>query len=363
MGIVVGASVVVCSCWGGGKGADTPAPRAPALTVEAEHLLAIAERLDYEAPRRSRRFDARNKAAELYRQACEQRSDVSACVWAVSLMVGVADADRSAEARVTATTDILASMCLDKQDDAACRAFDAVDVQSDRSNFSNANALCERGLAEACRAALIAGNDDADNVKLGQRACALGDPDGCAALKIHLDDQGRKDESAAIFAKQREAEEARCARGFGISCALAASVSTIRPATSDTPAKSARAARALADGCKRGYLFECEWSADADNKETVDMVARACTLTGRSCTELATMRRERNDGAMAVRDALEHGCQFRVYDDCIDVVKGYRAKEYPEPVRNRAEAIIAYWCTEGTPGYSEAVCAKFSDRP
>lgn len=351
------ALLAAASCWGG-KGSETPArnKKNAALVVKAQQLLATAQELDYEAPKRTRRFDARNKAAELYRQDCVERAEVASCVMAVSLMAHVADADEKWQERMTALTDVLAAMCLDQRNDAACRVFDAPELQTD-SNYSNAAKLCERGLADACYAAGGTSHDP-DNVKLTQRACDLGDWGGCQARIFQLEGEGKKDESAAMLTKQRQAEEARCARGFGISCTLAASVDATRPATADTPAKQRRAAKAVADGCKRGYLIECEWAGDPEEKETLDMVARACTLTGRSCDQLANLRRERKELATSVRDALEHGCQFRDGSDCIDLVKGYRAKEYPEPVRNRANAIVEYWCAEGTPAYDESTCTK-----
>jgi hypothetical protein len=335
------------ACWGDGKTSAKPASKAQSLIAEAERQLAIAQTLDFQAPRRTTRFDARNKAAELYREACELRAGVSPCIWAVSLMVADWDVDAGSDQRVAAATDVLAARCLDKKDEAACRVFDAVEVKDDGANFSDPGALCTRGLADACNAAL-----------LPERACELGDPWGCARRAIKLDADDKKDESVVFRRKQHQVEDARCAaRSFGVTCIAAASVDAQRPKTPETDAKWQRAQTIVAEGCKRGYLFECE-QGDPETRSGLDLIARSCTLTGRQCDRLANARSDLKLGATAVRDALEHGCQFRVYDDCIELVKGYRSKQFAEPVPNRAAAITSYWCTEGSAGYSEAVCKQ-----
>jgi hypothetical protein len=343
-------SVFAGACWGDGKAPQKPASKAQALITAAEHQLATAQAVDYHAPKSTQRFDARNRAAELYREACELRAGVSPCIWAVSLMVAVRDADPGYEQRIAASTDVLAAMCLDQKDEAACRVFDAVEVKDDDSNFTDATALCERGLADACNAA-----------HLPARACELGDPWGCATRSIELYAEHKKDDALAFLKEQHQAEDARCTvRGFGVTCTAAAVVDAARPDGPEIAARYKRALGIASEGCKRGYLFECETRASCHlsscEAADLDMLARSCSLTGRRCDELATDRAQLKLPATAVRDALEHGCQFRVSDDCVALVKGYTSKQFPEPVPNRAHSITAYWCTAGTAGYSQAVC-------
>jgi hypothetical protein len=97
------------------------------------------------------------------------------------------------------------------------------------------------------------------------------------------------------------------------------------------------------DACNRGYLYAC--TLFDDPTLAARMTARYAGITGTRTDRLASELREAHAAPTAVRDVLEHGCQLGDDDACRELVGGYRATEFPEPVPGRADTLGKYLCS------------------
>lgn len=301
---------------------------------QAEEELKKVSALDYSAPASGSRVEHRTKAADFFLKSCNAEADVSSCVWAVSLSASLPVVDEADYVRIRAGIDVLSPMCVAGNLD-ACRLFDG-EVARSPAAYSNSDTACRRGLASACIATsrananngAVGGSSPAEISLLLDRACELGDPNGCEAAHHALaDSNAARADLEQLVVKANRAATRRCERGYATSCYA-------------IPRNGKRAAAAAADGCARGYLDECELPLE-DDAAADRLLARACSLTGRGCLSLGDSR----TNAIEKRDALEHGCQFWAIESCVKLVKGYRANAYPEPAVGRADALQAYLCT------------------
>jgi len=315
----------------GAKPQDKPGPKPEALIAQAQAVLGKIKQLDYRDPAAGNRVAMRVKAADLYRDACVATREVSPCVWTISLSLLVETDD--APTRIVAATDILGAQCLKESNSEACRIFDDIHLTTHAEYYSNAKALCDKGLASAC---LAFGNFKSEQrAAMSERGCQLGSPAACSAT---YSDRSKRGETGValdeIKTRERRLAEARCALGYAESC-------------SRVPNSGPRVQAVAVNGCTRGYLDDCNIPID-DHTVGEPQLARACELAGGvggdSCSRLAFMRISPSN-PLGVRDAWEHACQFRIKTACAELVNGYRAKTFPEPVSGRADLIVKYLCT------------------
>lgn len=326
-------------------------------------MASKAQQLDYQAPQHDVRSQLREQAAVLYATACREHKDVNACVWAISLTLSSPSQSSDTEERIATVTDVLGLACNDRKDDNACRVFDDEALTRTSKHFSNARALCQRGLPDACYAA------SRDQVRPEEReafrdlSCELGDPNGCFHQYMSLEYLGTAP-AMAVLAKQRKGEVARCARGSGAPCYFLLKDARCEPrfdgACASTPLDAheselaMRAESTMTEGCNRGYLHECWLPLLA--KPSLKLLPKAC-MNGRNCSELVELLRSEGGAATELRDALEHGCQFGDNELCVALVNGYRAKEFPEPVVGRERALTTYICSPAD-DYMRGLCDR-----
>lgn len=314
-----------------GLGASKQVRRKPdELIAEAQAVLAKIKEPDYRDPAAGRRVAMRNHAADLYREACQATREVSPCVWAISL--ALRETAYEAEPQIIAATSVLAPQCVEKPTSDACRIFDDVRLTG-WYRYSDAKTLCDRGLASACVA--FGELHEEQSSEMYERACQLGYPAACVEAhsgRVSRGENGPQIDSLATRAT--ELAEARCAHGYATSCDLIYD-------------GGPRVQTAAIDGCARGYLDDCSISL-RDFAVRDRQFERLCVLTGDQCGFIADDRRSPlgyTSHPLGVRDAFEHGCQFRDTLACSELIHDYRAKEYPEPVSGRADAIAQYLCT------------------
>ncbi|MBX3157648.1 MAG: hypothetical protein KF773_16875, partial [Deltaproteobacteria bacterium] len=131
----------------------------------------------------------------------------------------------------------------------------------------------------------------------------------------------------------RRAGERACARGFMAECSVT---------------DPAGYRKLVVERCARGHLEACtSWTGD--EKLDASRPERACTITGDSCRNLA-----RRVHGLNVRDALEHGCQFRDPTACVELAIGYREHRFEEPVPGRRQALEDFICK--APGFEVRAC-------
>lgn len=331
--------------------------KSEALVAQAEDILRAARQLDYRDPAAGKRIELRTKAANLYVEACKRTRDVSPCVWAISLSASIPIRRTDGVVRIRTAADALGARCLESPGSEACRIFDDMDhasylslYEQFASLFSEPGSLCDKGLAAACNSASIHAETDEAAVRLVERSCELGNRLGCSTLLSSLHDHHlATDMLDDLQAKIERAAAAQCECGYPYSCQF-------------VPDKSERMLAAAIDGCARGYLHECNlWVGDSVAR--IPQLTQNCSLTGIDCAALAEQMRL-DARPISMRDALEHACQLRGEDACVELVKGYQAKLYPEPVSGRMRSIVTYFCAphadfgdfKGEDGFRRDIC-------
>lgn len=172
-----------------------------------------------------------------------------------------------------------------------------------------------------------------------QKACELGDPDGCSALALALQQgdgiEQDKQRSAALLQEALRLARLRCARGDAAHCVRAAVL--LREAGQSTAAAVQALLRKAAElkevACKRSEPGACVAAANAfayavgvpeDRSRALRLVKSACARReARACHKLgvllANADRDRwceHYGREAGRDALQAACELGNSEGC-----------------------------------------------
>lgn len=274
---------------------------------------------------------ALERAADLYVSACERDRRASDCVWAFSLSVD--QHGRTWDERSTRSLRVLVPLCLSGHNVDACRVFEGYRTAFSPAFFEDVGAVCKAGLLVACDALAHRLAPAPEAWRLYEQSCNAGDWDACGSLEVNYRYEERpQHEIEEVHTKGKVAARAACALGQPIAC-----LNSTQLLTGDEYTRAEHlAAPMIAQRCPRGYLMECSY-LDEDDR----WLALRCSQTGVDCDGVADARR---DKPLLERDALETGCQFQNLDLCVQLVKGYRDRRFPEPIAGRADALAKYLC-------------------
>jgi hypothetical protein len=200
------------------------------------------------------------------------------------------------------------------------------------------DALCAKGLAAACYGAShrYAASSPVERRRWLQKGCDLGDAWSCE-IAVDLDERAGKPEAEIAALTQRTVERARveCGQGSAASCLYLGKFHHGDKKRVEVTAK---------EGCSAGMYEDCEVLTRNDLDPTLRAYAmeQHCALQGYGCNILAGTRTD----PTGIRDAYEHGCQLGAREDCLELVKRYRAKTLPEPVPGRGRDLADYLCAK-----------------
>lgn len=258
----------------------------------------------------------------------------------------VADAELDACAlgdQVACTQSFNATECLlQPRPSESCDALRG--TADPEKSIALATDLCRRGLGAACRLLVANASEihlsDAQAADYERQACRRHDGIGCELAAGRAGWATDRDDEAYLKTQRDQARRAGCADGDAYACQRL-----------DDPSAEAVAGRA----CQAGLIDVCPLANAARALEQM------CSTSGDNCDELAKLRGPAGDAA---RDALEHGCQFFRFDQCMQLVDGYESHEWHEPTPTRASDLTRLMCSQPAsdqPEWHERHCAKPAD--
>jgi len=136
---------------------------------------------------------------------------------------------------------------------------------------------------------------------------------------------------------------AECRHGFPLSCEVLAT------RTSDASERDqlvARAGELAREGCRLGIINECEAVAIAwpepDRRAAYEQL---CAVQRSECDRLGALLEDEGHRD-AARAEYERACQYGFVrpGNCLELARRYLARELPEPVPGRGQALVRFAC-------------------